>query len=104
MGTVFLCGELGRKIVLPSIVRRIEIEERFQPFKAGDQILVVMFVFDNLLKPGFKSNLFARLFSECFQKILRGFVHQNFPELGAIILYQADALNHHVVDLPLSVL
>jgi hypothetical protein len=45
-----LRGDLGRIIVLPSIVRRIEIEERFRPVKASDQVLVV-FVFDNLPKP-----------------------------------------------------
>jgi hypothetical protein len=47
---VLLRGDLGRIIVPPSIVRRIEAEERFRPGKANYQILLI-FVFDNLPKP-----------------------------------------------------
>ena len=84
-------------------MRRIKIEERFRPVKASDQILVV-FVFDNLPKPSVGVKPICESFPVAFSEMLRGLVRQNLPELGAIILYQADPLNHHVVDLPLSVL
>lgn len=95
-------GGCGRMNVLPPMIRRIERNERFRPFDVGRQILTA-FVFDKLPEKGLCVRLFPSLFPECFQKILRGFVHQNLPELGAIILYQADALDHDIVDLPLSV-
>jgi hypothetical protein len=73
-----LRGGVGRIIVLAPIVRRIEIEERFRPVKASDQILVV-FVFDNLLKPSVGVKPIYEFFPGVFSEHLQGICSSESP-------------------------
>ena len=75
---VLLCGDLGRIIVIPPIVRRIEIGERFQPVKASDQILVV-FVFDNPPKPRVTVKPICESFPGAFSEDPQGICSSESP-------------------------